>query len=376
MKILRETSRILLGLTFLYSGFVKGIDPLGSTYKFTDYFNAFGTEWAIPVSFTLAFLLAIAEFSIGVAYVINYRVRLFSWVTLLFMGVFLPLTLWIAIKDPVHDCGCFGDALVISNWTTFYKNIALTAFAVIVFIFRKQFNNKFSGYLPNGLFTISLFAFVCVQYYSYNHLPIIDFRPYKIGVNISEAMQTPPGAPSDKYRTEFTYRNKNTGEQKQFSDENYPWRDTLNWEYVDSKSILLKKGYQPPINNFIMTNSSGVDVADYYLQDDNYTFILVSYNLSEAKTVKQETINQMAQKILSQGMNFVCLTGSGDEEINLFRAKNNPPYEFLFCDEIPLKTIVRANPGLVLLKKGTIINKWHWKDIKEDILKSDFFVSP
>ena len=363
MKIIREIARILIGITFTFSGFVKGIDPLGSTYKFTDYFNAMGSEWATKFAFILAVLLSVSEFSIGIALLLNYRVKIFSWFALLFMGIFLPVTLWVAIKNPVTDCGCFGDALVISNWATFYKNIVLTLLAVVVLWQRRKYVNNYNIHFQNGYFVFVLLVFGYLQHRSYNHLPLIDFRPYKVGANILESMEIPPDAPEDLYRTDFIYRNKKTGKEKKFTEENYPWQDTLNWVYVDSKSTLVKKGYRAPIHDFTMENEFGEDVSDFYLNDNNYTFILVAYNLSKSKTRKQKRINELAQEALDHGMNFVCLTSSVDDEIADFKAENNPPYEFLICDEITLKTIIRSNPGLLLTTGGTILNKWHWKDI-------------
>ena len=363
MKILREAARVLLGITFMFSGFVKGIDPLGSTYKFTDYFNAFGTDWAIKLSFVLAIIIAIVEFSIGVGLTFNYRMRTSSWLVVLFMGFFLPFTLWIAISDPVQDCGCFGDALILSNWETFYKNIVLMALAVVVFIYRNSYTNKYNIHFQNTYFVFILLVFSFFQYYSYNHLPVFDFRAYKIGENISEGMHTPENAKPDVYKTEFIYREKNSDKEKKFNEKNYPWNDTINWQYVDSKSVLVKKGYEPPVKDFTIENHYGEDVKDFYLLDHAYTFILVSYNLEQASTRKQDAINHFAQKAIDQGMNFICLTSSSPEEIEDFKQKHNSPYEFFFCDEITLKTIVRANPGLLMTQEGTIINKWHWKDI-------------
>ena len=363
MKFVRELLRIVLGATFIFSGFVKGIDPLGSTYKFIDYFSSFGAQWANKLAFSFAILLSVTEFSIGIALFLKYRVRIFAWLVLIFMGFFLPLTLWIALKNPVTDCGCFGDALIISNWETFYKNIILTLLAVFVFIYRKKFRNNYNIHFQNGYFILLILFFGFLQHRSYNHLPMIDFRPYKIGNNIIEGMQIPEDAPLDKYRTNFIYRNKKTGKEKKFNESNYPWQDTINWEYVDSKSILVKEGYHAPIHDFTIENSYGENVTEFYLLDSNYSFILVAYNLDKSHTRKQERINELAQQAIENGMNFICLTASTQEQVDEFVQENEPPYEFFFCDEITLKTIIRSNPGLLLTKEGTILNKWHWKDI-------------
>lgn len=362
MKAVREISRILIGIVFIFSGFVKGIDLLGSTYKFTDYFNAFGTEWATTFSFALAIILSFAEFAIGAAIFLNYKVKIFSWLLIAFMAFFLPFTLYIAIANPVSDCGCFGDALVITNWQTFYKNIIISALAIIVFIFRKKYENRMCAVAQHVCFGLFALIFAGFSFYSYNHLPIFDFRPYKVGVNIFESMQIPQDAPSDIYENEFIYREKSSGNEKKFSEDNYPWQDTLNWEYVSMESKLIQKGYEAPIHDFTIETMEGEDVADYFLQTEGYTFIIVAYNLNKSNKTAQEKINQLASEALSKGMNVICLTSSIEEEIEEFKERYNPEYEFFFCDEITLKTIVRANPGILLTREGTIIDKWHWRD--------------
>jgi uncharacterized membrane protein YphA (DoxX/SURF4 family) len=363
MKILRNAARILLGITFVFSGFVKGVDPLGTTYKIIDYFTAFGTGWANSLAFSLSVLQALAEFGVGVALIVNYRMKISSWLALIFMAFFTPLTLWIAIENPVTDCGCFGDAIMLSNWETFYKNIILSILSIFVFVQRYNYRNRYNKSFQNGYFAAIMLVFIAIQFYSYNHLPVIDFRPYKVGNNIQEGMKIPENAPVDIYKTEFIYKNKNTGKEKKFNEENYPWQDTTNWEYVSSESILVEEGYHPPIHDFTIENSYGEDVKDFYLYDPNYTFMLISCNLEKAKTRKQKRIKEFAQKALDKGMNFICLTASTPEQIEVFKEEHNPPYEFFFCDEITLKTMIRSNPGLILTHEGTILDKWHWKDI-------------
>ncbi len=363
MKFLREIVRILLGATFVFSGFVKAIDPLGSTYKFSDYFTAFGMEWATVFSLALSIILSLSEFGIGVALLLNYRTKIFSWFSLIFMTFFLFLTLYIAIKNPVTDCGCFGDALVLSNWATFYKNIFFTSFAIIVFLNRDKYQNRIKIKTQNAYFAFIMGAMLSLQINCYNHLPIIDFRPYKIGNNIIEGMETPPGAPSDVYRNEFVYKEKSTGRTEKFDDTNYPWKDSLNWEFVEMNSILVKKGYHPPIHDFTIESSDGEDYSDYFLNEKKNTFVLIAYNLDKSSKKNQEKINELAREVLNKGDNFICLTSSTSEEIIEFETNYNPPYQFYLCDEITLKTIIRSNPGLMLIREGTVIDKWHWRDI-------------
>ncbi len=363
VKILKHLARILFGLVFIFSGFVKGIDPLGSTYKFTDYFHALGLDSLVWAAFPLGILLAFAEFAIGVAFLLNWRMKWFSWLGLLFMAFFTPLTLWIAVKDPVTDCGCFGDALVISNWETFYKNLLFSALAIIAVFNRQWYSEQVKTKMPLVLSSLTFVVYFGMVYYSYNHLPLIDFRPYKVGTHIPEAMSVPEGAPQDEYENIFYYKNKNTGEVKEFTEENYPWQDTANWEYDDMVSNLVQKGYEAPIHNFMIESPEGEDITDFFIYDENYVFLLVAYDLSKANTRSQDRINTLADWALTQGYSFVCLTSSLPDEAMDFADQHGTPYEYFNVDEVTLKTIIRSNPGLVVLKNGTVIAKYHANNI-------------
>ncbi|MDX8339994.1 DoxX family protein [Draconibacterium sp. IB214405] len=363
MNIVKQLSRILFGLVFIFSGFVKGIDPWGSAYKFTDYFNAMGLDWMLWAAFPLGVLLAFAEFAIGVAFLFNWAMRLFSWLGLLFMAFFTPLTLWIAVKNPVTDCGCFGDALVISNWETFYKNLVFITFAIIAVVNRKWFADKVKSKIP-ALLSIGVFiVYFGIVYHSYNHLPIFDFRPYKVGTNIPEAMTVPADAPQEVYENTFYYKNKNTGEVEEFAEDNYPWQDTTNWEYHDMESKLVQEGYEPPIHDFTIESPEGDDIKDFFIYDQNYVFMLVAYDLFETSTKSQNEINALAHWAMDHGYSFVCLTSTLQEEALMFAEEHQAPYEFFNCDEITLKTMIRSNPGLMVIKDGTILGKWHYNDI-------------
>jgi uncharacterized membrane protein YphA (DoxX/SURF4 family) len=363
MHFIKHIARILVGFTFIFSGFVKGIDPWGSAYKFTDYFNAMHLEWLIWAAFPLGILLAFTEFAIGIALLFNVFLRFFSWLALLFMIFFTGLTLWIAIENPVTDCGCFGDALVLSNWETFYKNVILISLTLIVFIYRnnmKGFPGKKTGFTLSALSVLFYAAFVI---HSYNHLPVFDFRPYKVGVNIPESMVIPADAPQAEYENIFYYKNKNTGEVEAFTEENYPWQDTINYEFYDMESNLIREGYIPPIHDFRIETPEGDNIADFFLYDDNYVFILVAYDLKKSSIKPQEEINTLANWAVNEGMAFICLTSSLPEESAEFAERHNVPYEFFNCDDITLKTIIRSNPGLMVLKNGTIVAKYHYNDI-------------
>ena len=363
MKIIKHVAQILLGITFIFSGFVKGIDPWGSAYKFTDYFNAMGMEWLLWAAFPLGVFLAFAEFAIGVALLFNIFIRLVSWLALLFMAFFLPLTLWIAIKNPVTDCGCFGDALVISNWETFYKNVFLMIFAVIVVKYRNHMEWKWFKKPGFVLGATTIIAYFAIVFYSYNHEPVIDFRPYKVGVNIPEAMKVPEDAPKEVYENTFFYKNKNTGKVEKFSEENYPWQDTVNWVYENMESKIVQKGYEPPIHDFTIQTPDGENVIDFFMYEKNYVFMLIAYNLDKSSRKPQDKINNLADWAMENGLSFICLTSTLPDQSAAFAEETGAPYEFFNCDEITLKTIIRSNPGLVVIKDGTMVGKWHYNNI-------------
>lgn len=364
MKTFWHVARILLGLVFIFSGFVKGIDPWGMAYKFTDYFNAWGMESMTSLAFPLGVLLSTVEFIIGVALVLNVFISFFSLLSLVTMGLFTVLTLIVAIQNPVTDCGCFGDALILTNWETFSKNIFFLALAVVVFVYRKKFKPAHFPLIATIMAGATVLVFVYLVDYSYNHLPIIDFRPYKTGVNIPEGMKVPDDAPKDVYENTFHYKNKNTGEVKQFNQENYPWQDTLNWEFESMEDpVLVQKGYEAPIHNFFIETPDGEDIKDFFLYDENYTFFYIAHNLEKSDLSNMPAINELAQFAEENGMNFIGLTSSMFDEIDEFRGENDIRFELFNADEITLKTMIRSNPGLILIKNGTIMEKWHYNDI-------------
>ena len=350
--------RIIIGVTFIFSGFVKAVDPLGSTYKFIDYFNAFGMGWANGLAFGLAVLQNVVEFTLGVMVLFNLRLRLSSALVLAFMVFYTPLTLYIAIANPVHDCGCFGDALVITNWQTFFKNLVLLAAAILVFAWRDKSDNHLKVNEQWALSGATVVAIAVFCGYSHRHTQVLDFRPYSVGTSIPEKMERPTGAPADVWESTFVY--EKDGEQKTFQISNLP---DSTWTFVDAKHTLVKKGYEPPIHDFSIVNPDGEDLTAEVLASDNYNFLLIAYNLDKSDLSRTDSINRLADFCLAQGYTFRMLTASTDDAIESFREMAEPPYEICICDETTLKTIVRSNPGLMVVKDGVIIGKWNLTDI-------------
>lgn len=361
---LTTLSRWIFGLVFIFSGFVKGIDPWGLEYKLAEYLHPLGLQGLTFLAPMGSFVLPFAEFFIGATILLCVEIRITSILGLIFMAFFTPLTLYVALKNPVTDCGCFGDALVISNWATFYKNIVLSAMIILVFVRRKSIEPVVLGKWRYYRTAIISTIYCCFVIWSVRHDPVFDFRPYKVGVNIPKSMKMPEGAQTDVYSNTFFYRNKQTNEVKKFTDTNYPWKDTLNWKYESmGEPVLVKKGYTPPIHDFQLRTAPGDDVTNFFFADDKPTFFLIASNLTKSSLKKQGQINGLAVWARLAGYKFVCLTSTTGERLEEFKKVANPTYEFLFGDEVTLKTIVRGNPGLLYLRSGTILGKWHYNDI-------------
>ncbi len=357
-------SRLLAGFVFIYSGFVKGIDPLGSAYKFTDYFVAFNLEFLEPLALTLSVALSAAEMLIGVALVAGVHMKVASWALLLFMGFFTLLTLFTALTDPVADCGCFGDAIILTNWETFWKNMALMVFVIHIFIRRKTFPPFFTKPAKEWITVAGFLAgILLITAWSYMNLPVIDYRPFHIGADIEEKMSIPPDAPADEF--EITLYYSKNGEVRAFPVDDLPGPE---WEWVRTESTPISKGYEPPITNFFIESvDDGTDHTWDILHDPGYTFILVSCNLDRSNKRNTESINRLAQWSASNGASFIGLTASPLPQIEEYAERTGATWDFYHGDEITLKTIIRSNPGLILLKEGTVIGKWHHRNIPDTV---------
>ena len=365
MRLVKNLCRIIVGIVFIYSGFVKGIDPLGSDYKFTDYFNAFGMGWMNATTLFFSFALSLAEFLIGIALLFNLWVSRMAWGSLLFMFFFTPLTLVSALTNPVSDCGCFGDATLLTNWQTFWKNIILLLLAIMIFVYRKEYKSSLPLVGQFSFLALAGAGMLCLSVYCYRHLPVLDFRPYAVGKNITEGMRLPEGAEPDQYEVTLKYKNKQTGEVQSFTEENYPWQDTLNWEYESSSERLVKKGYITPIHDLVIEHPTLGNITEEILEDDNHTILAVAYNLTQSDVQYQPAINRLAEYAQEKGIRFYGLTSSSERDIETYKKRYHVPYEFCTADEIQLKTMIRSNPGVIILREGTILDKWAGKDVPD-----------
>ena len=355
---IRFISKTIVGLVFTFSGFVKCIDPLGTTYKLQDYFTAFGWESLHSTAFFFAVILCGLELLIGLMLLFQMRVSWAAWIALLFMIIFTPLTLILAIFNPVHDCGCFGDALVLTNWQTFLKNVVLLVFVLIVFSNRRRYK-EFIGVWGElaGIVVLSVGIGLFMSY-NLNHLPIKDFRPYKVGVNIREGMALPPGAQPDQYRSTFIY--SKDGEKKEFTLDNLPDK---SWQWVSTRNVLISKGYEPPIHDFNIITKEGEDITDEILNTEGYVFMFIAYDLSKTSTTTMDEINDIASFVQGRGQRFIGVTSSLSDEYESFADLHGARFPFFNMDQVTLKTIIRSNPGLMLIKHGKILQKWPYKHL-------------
>ncbi len=365
MKQIRLISRLIIGVTFIFSGFVKAIDPLGSAYKFSDYFTAFNLDFLQPITIVFAILLSSFEFVLGLVILLGYLKRGSYWLLLLFMSFFTLLTFFLALFNPVSDCGCFGDAIIMTNWETFFKNLVLMVFVLILFGNREKEKDVLHKNLEKTLVFLFFAGIVYLSVYSYFHLPIIDFRPYDIGTYIPDEMEIPEDAPVDEYKTTLIYRNKITDKESRFSVKDYPG-DTAVWEFVESESELVSKGYEPPIHDFVVADQNGNDVTDHILGSGDYSLLVISHDLNLADSAYLAKLNSWVKlDRFANDLEVYPITSTTTAEIEKLKEKWQLNYDFFTADEIMLKTVIRSNPGFVLIKNGTIIGKWAKRDFPE-----------
>lgn len=362
VKIITELSRIIVGATFLFSGFVKAVDPLGFTYKIQDYLISFNLVELFPLALPTAIVLVVVEFLIGVFLLLGIYRKPTVILAAVFMAFFLPLTLWIALKNPVKDCGCFGDALIISNWETFYKNIVLGICAVVLLLYYKKITPLFSAKTAKWAAVFSVIFGFGFAVYNVVKLPVFDFRPYHIGANIPQNMYVDP-AKADVVENVFIY--SKDGSEQEFTEENYPWNDST-WTFVEMKTKVIREGEKPKIEDFHISDlTSGEDITQQVLSDANYNFLMISYSLEDMNKKHLDDFKNVADFAENNGFGFYCVTSSSADFIGEWSANNNTDFRFAHADERVLKTMIRANPGLMLLQNGNVINKWDDSEIPD-----------
>jgi uncharacterized membrane protein YphA (DoxX/SURF4 family) len=355
MKILRNVFRILVGIVFVYSGFVKGIDPLGTVYRMDDYFLAFNLPWFMQFSLYLTIFLCAVEFLLGISLLFNLWIRKTVWLLLPMMMYFTILTFFDAVYNIVPDCGCFGDALKITNVQTFIKNIILMGFVLPIFLWRRKYRSLLPAWGDFTMLLLIAVAFSTLSVHCYRHLPLIDFMAWKVGNRVNKTETLP-------VTFYVTYKNKLTGEEKEYVSPNYPWNDSVwlsTWIFKSQRVVDPNKNQGLALR---VEDQHGADFTSSILDNADYQFILVAYDLEKTNPDGFHKMLPFNKKAAADGYSFICLTNSIPGEIKQFRMAHGAAFDFYIADDVVLKTMVRSNPGLVLIKDGIVLAKWGFRD--------------
>ena len=361
MKYLVGFSRIFVGILFIISGFIKLNDPVGFSFKLEEYFSqgVLDLPFFEPYALAISIFVVVFEVLLGVMLLVGFRVKFTVWSLLLMIIGFTFLTFYSAYFNKVTDCGCFGDAIKLTPWESFTKDIVLLVLIVVLFMGRKYIKPLFNQKI-NRL--VIFFTLVCSGFYAYHvlgHLPVIDFRPYKIGANIEEGMTEPEDAPKPIY--DYAWRFEVDGEEKIIVTQgDYP---QVDGEFIDVETTEVQEGYEPPIHDFTI-EQNGEDFAASLLQEPKLLMV-IAYDLRKTNGTVYSDVKRTADKALENGYKVIGMSASNNEQTDTLINEHDLNFEFYFTDETTLKTIVRSNPGVLVLEKGTILQKVHYNDIDE-----------
>ncbi|MGP8217278.1 MAG: BT_3928 family protein [Bacteroidia bacterium] len=370
MKRLFQVCKYLVGGLFIFSGFVKADDPLGFSYKLQEYFEAFGwqnfigsinSHLHINISLWIASAIPILEMTLGIMVIIKARKVFTLWLVFLVTAFFAFLTFYTAYYNKVLECGCFGDFLPMTPWQSFGKNVVLLILIAGLAIWHKHFIPSFSIRIENSIIIIYTSCAIAFSLYCYNYLPVLDFRPYKAGTDIKRDMK----GIDDDVKYYYTLKNKKTGETKEF--DKFPENYQENWDYVSNRTEVLKKGVEAKIKDFNIVSLDGNDYTDSVLSIPTYNLLLISSSISDGNFSPEVTqkINDLYAECAKNHIKFICLTASGEGDISAFKEKTHAQYLFYNTDDTQLRTMIRSNPGLVMLKAGIVIAKWHYHSIPD-----------
>jgi uncharacterized membrane protein YphA (DoxX/SURF4 family) len=361
MKYLVAISRIFVGILFILSGFIKLNDPVGFSFKLEEYFSfsVLNLPFLEPHALKIAIAVVIFEVLLGVLLLIGFRVKFTVWSLLLMIVGFTFLTFYSAYFNKVTDCGCFGDALKLTPWESFTKDIVLLVLILILFKGHKYITPIFSANLSRIVTSLAIISSCIFAYYVLNHLPALDFRPYEIGVNIEDGMSVPEDA--QKAVFDYAWKFKVNGEEKVIVTRgDYP---TMDGEFIDVETTEIEAGYEPPIHDFTI-EKNGFDMASELLQEPKLVMV-VAYDLAKSNYEAFEEIKTMSKKAIKSGYKVIGMSASSEDFTLKLSKEYRLVFDFYFTDQTTLKTIVRSNPGVLVLEKGTIKQKVHFNDIDE-----------
>ncbi|MDI9320678.1 MAG: DoxX family protein [Phycisphaerales bacterium] len=360
MKYILWLLRIIVGALFIFSGLIKANDPMGLSYKMNEFFDVWNMSFFTQYSLALSVLMIGFEIIAGIALLLGAASRVFSFLLLLLTLFFTFLTAYVYLSDKIKECGCFGDCIKISNAETFWKDVVLTIFVLILFAYRNRIKPIFNGKITFALMVLTvLFAFG-IQWKTLNYLPYYDCLAYKKGNNIWQKMQAPPGSTPDVYKNIMTY--EKDGKRQEFDETNYPWQDTT-WKFIDNKPVLVKKGNaDPAIKDFVLNDYNGNALTESILKEPGYTFFLFIKDVNKASRENIERLQTLITTANQLNIPFYVLSSSAKSGADKFAADYKlQGAQWLIIDGTVSKTAMRTNPGLMLLKDGIIQNKWSFK---------------
>lgn len=359
-NIITQFSRIFVGILFIISGLIKLNDPVGFAFKLEEYFSepVLNLPFLEPLALAIAVLMVILEVVLGVMLLVGFKRKLTIWSLLLMIVFFTFLTFYSAYFNKVTDCGCFGDALKLTPWESFTKDIVLLFFILILFFNQKFIHPLFKGKINAAIVVVALLLCCFMGYWVLNHLPLKDFRAYKVGTDIEEDMSFPADAEPAVIEMVFIY-NVN-GVNKEFSANDLaslPEGAT----FVDRKDNIISAGYLPPIHDFTMEKDDVDHTAEFLAEPKLMLF--VTYDLELASDKGLAKLEAVKKEAVKKGYKVIGMTASNADVIAKVMAKYHFTFDYYFADAITLKTIERANPSIVILEKGVITQKVHHNDI-------------
>ncbi|MFS4417193.1 BT_3928 family protein [Maribacter sp. 2307ULW6-5] len=361
MKYVIGAARIFVGVLFIVSGFIKLNDPMGFSFKLEEYFSpsVLDLEFFTPYALTISIIVVVVEVILGVMLLLGFKTKFTLWSLLAMIVFFTFLTFYSAYFNKVTDCGCFGDAIKLTPWESFTKDVVLLVLIVLLFYGMKYIKPLFSPLVGKVVLGVSLLASAAYAHHVLNHLPVLDFRPYEIGKNLEEGMGIPEGAPKPIFEYEWMF-DVNGKEEVYVTNGDYP---NVDGEFIGVETTEIQKGYEPPIHDFTI-EQEGVDHAEALLREPKLVMV-VAYDLRKADRPQFQAIKTVTDDALQNGYKVIGMSASSSEQTKELKAEYNLNFDFYFTDETTLKTIVRSNPGVLVLERGTVVQKVHYNDLDE-----------
>ena len=361
MNIFLWLLRIIVGGLFIFSGLIKAIDPSGLRYKMDEFFEVWGMHGFSKFSLVLAILMIGFEIIAGVALLLGYAQRVFSALLLALIVFFTFLTAYVLFSGKIKECGCFGDCIKITPWQTFTKDIILLVMALVLFAFRNRMRPVLKTHFGTAAMILTVFFSFGIQVWALEHGPIVDCLPYKKGANLWQKMQPPPGCIPDSFSTVLVY--EKDGVQKEFDANNFPWQDTT-WKFVDNRTKLIREGNcNPAVKDFSLKDYDNNEHTEEILTAPGYTFLWFVRDPNKARTDHVNKLVGLARQAQRAGVPFYILSSANRETSEAFQQKHNlVGIDVLQVDGVASKTAMRTNPGLMLLKDGTVQEKWSFRD--------------